>query len=104
MTRPESGEFRRPFSYPDFSDLQERSHSFDGMAAWALGRINFSSGEPELLHYGVVTSRFFSVLRMPPALGRDFRGEDDRAHLGKRIHVEAGMRCTCRSRSGPRAR
>ncbi len=78
MTRPAFGEYRRPFSYPDFADLQERSRSFDGMAAWALGRFNFTSGEPELLHYGVVTSRFFSVLRVQPTLGRDFRAEDDR--------------------------
>jgi putative ABC transport system permease protein len=78
MTRPESGEFRRPFSYPDFADLQERSRSFDGIAAWALGRFNFTSGEPELLHYGVVTSGFLSVLRVQPMLGRDFRSEDDR--------------------------
>jgi putative ABC transport system permease protein len=78
MTRPGSGDDRWPFSYPDYADLQERSGSFDGMAAWTLGRFNFTSGEPELLHYGVVTSRFFSVLRVQPALGRDFRVEDDR--------------------------
>ena len=78
MTRPESGDDRRPFSYPDYADLQERSRSFDGMAAWTFGRSNFTSGDPELLLHAVVTSRFFSILRVQPALGRDFRVEDDR--------------------------
>jgi putative ABC transport system permease protein len=78
MTRPDSGDFARPFSYPDYADLRERSGSFESAAAWALGRFTLTSGEPELLHYAVVTSSFFSVLRVRPALGRDFRAEDDR--------------------------
>jgi putative ABC transport system permease protein len=63
----------------DFLDLQNRARAFDGLAAYnnyAAATLT-GAGEAERLAGTRVTARFFSVLRVVPRLGRDFRGDDD---------------------------
>jgi putative ABC transport system permease protein len=63
----------------DFFDWRSQSHTFEDMAdlgGWAPTLIG--SGEPELLRGAKISYSMFSVLGVPPALGRDFTAEDDR--------------------------
>ena len=68
-------------SYPTFRDWRARNAVFEDLAglpstnqSWTLrGR-----GEPAQLVGRLVSSSFFSVLGVPPALGRAFFPEDDR--------------------------
>jgi len=68
-------------SYPTFRDWRARNTVFEDLAglpstnqSWTLrGR-----GEPVQLVGRLVSSNFFSVLGVPPALGRAFVAEDDR--------------------------
>jgi putative ABC transport system permease protein len=68
-------------SYPDFEDWRRDARVFDGMAA------AFTSGTISLGRDGAVPEQFdglyvsadtFTVLRVKPALGRDFLASDDR--------------------------
>ena len=63
----------------DFLDLHDRTRRFTKLAAYN----NFAdatltgAGEPERIAGTRVTAEFFSALGTPPALGRDFRADDD---------------------------
>ncbi len=63
----------------DFLDLRERARSFDGIAAYNnyAGATLTGTGDPERVAGTRVTANFFSVLHVVPALGRDFREDDD---------------------------
>jgi putative ABC transport system permease protein len=62
----------------NFLAWKERSHLFEGMAAFAGQNLNFTgSGLPEQLSGATISTNFFSLLPVKPALGRDFQtGED----------------------------
>jgi putative ABC transport system permease protein len=63
----------------DFLDLRARASRFDGIAAYnnyAQATLT-GAGEPERLAGTRVSANFFSVLHVVPALGRDFREDDD---------------------------
>ena len=66
---------RGPMSGPD---LRERARSFEAFAGiWASGTIALTEGgEPEQLRGALVTTNFFELLGVEPALGRAFRPED----------------------------
>jgi putative ABC transport system permease protein len=65
-------------SYPDFTDWQRTSKTFQSLAAYnGSGFILDSTGEPKLAVATSVTPNFFATLGVHPALGRDFvAGED----------------------------
>jgi predicted permease len=67
-----------PMSGPDLRDLRERTQSFAGVGGiWATGSIALTGeGEPEQIRAALVTTNFFEVLGVDPALGRTFRTED----------------------------
>jgi putative ABC transport system permease protein len=76
---------RRPgkpdtFSYADFFDYRAQNHTFEGMATYRDASFNLTGvGQPQHLEGEVVSSDFFSVLGIKPALGRGFRREEEQA-------------------------
>jgi predicted permease len=68
-----------PLSYPDFRDLRDQNHSFDGMLAynhdWAT--LTRAGVAPERIYIANVSSNFFDVLGVKPMLGRFFLSEEE---------------------------
>ena len=71
-------------SPPNFLDLQERSKSYQATAAYYTAGFTLTgAGEAQRLDGAEVTSGFFDVLGVRPALGRGFRAEENaRGHAG----------------------
>ena len=75
-----SGAVAHDVSYPDFQDWRDQAHSFESIASYhaavmVLNASQFVSARN--LQIGVVSSDFFHVLQIDPALGRNFlRGEE----------------------------
>src|SRR6266516_2796207 len=70
--RPEGNWPQLPLSLPNFLDAREQCQGAT-LSAWANGWFNLSGdGEPEKVQYAVVSANLFSVLGVPPMLGRDF--------------------------------
>jgi predicted permease len=66
-------------AYLNFKDWRERNQSFDKMAAYRWAGFNFTGGDqPERLTGRQISSEFLTVLGISPALGRDFRPDEDR--------------------------
>ena len=60
-------------SYPDYLDLRDRNHSFDGLAGFGITQVAFNTGEGPSLIWGVESSsNYFDALRIQPYLGRFF--------------------------------
>jgi predicted permease len=65
-------------SYPDYVDLRDRNHSFDGLAAYDITQAGLDTGSnPSRAWVDVVSGNYFEVLRLQPYLGRFFRGSDE---------------------------
>lgn len=68
----------RPISYPTFLDWQARNDAFDAIAAVRDVRMRWTTGsQARVLDAGLVTADYFTVLGVPPRLGRDFAAPDD---------------------------
>src|SRR5436305_353845 len=67
-------------SYLDFTDWSQQTDLFATTAAYWTGTANFGAdgAEPERVPRAGVTTGFFSVLGVQPALGRTFVPEDDK--------------------------
>src|SRR6266850_1840114 len=66
-------------SYATTKDWSERSQSFENISAVRDWGITLTGeGEPEMLHGMRVSSNYFSLLAVKPALGREFLPEEDR--------------------------
>jgi putative ABC transport system permease protein len=66
-------------AYLNFKDWRARNQSFENMAAARWTGFNLTGGDqPERLSGRQVSSETLSVLGLTPALGRDFRPEEDR--------------------------
>ena len=66
-------------SYPNLLDWQRTSQTFEGIAGWRTDGFTLTSnGQPEQLLGLMVSSNFFSVLRVQPLLGRTFTPDEDR--------------------------
>ena len=62
----------------NFSDWKARNHVFADTAAFAVATLNLTGdGTPEQLNGISVSANLFPVLGTSPALGRDFRPEDN---------------------------
>jgi len=71
--------------YKTYEDLRDRNTTFESMAAirfWQPTLI--ADGRAERIPAMRVSWNYFSMLGAPPALGRDFRAEDDRPD-GRRV-------------------
>src|SRR5262249_743564 len=73
----------------NFLDWRSQNHVFESMAAFIGGGFGdvalTGAGDPEQIHGAQVTSNFFRVLRVRPALGSDFQDNDDQT--GARIAI-----------------
>ena len=66
------------FAWPDFVDLRDQNHSFEGMAAYRQRHFSFTGvGEPVLIRAGEVSASFFFLLGAQPILGRTFSEAED---------------------------
>jgi predicted permease len=69
-----------PLSYPDFVALRERNEALSGLAASHFAEVSFGNGSrSEMLRGELVSSDYFDVLRLQPALGRGFLPEEERS-------------------------
>jgi predicted permease len=67
-----------PLSYPDYRDLRERNQTFVGMLAYHHDWLTLTgAGMPERIYVANVSSNFFDLLGVKPALGRFFRPEEE---------------------------
>ncbi|HMD33098.1 MAG TPA: ABC transporter permease [Candidatus Acidoferrales bacterium] len=69
------------FSYPEYAFCRDQNSSFSGVAAFAGGRVLFTSASsaPEWLNAQLVSGNFFGLLGAVPANGRAFLPEEDGA-------------------------
>src|SRR5215510_7242229 len=66
-------------SYPNFKDWRERNQSFEKMAAYRWTGFNLTGGDqPERLSGRQISSELLDVLGVAPAVGRNFRPDEDR--------------------------
>ncbi|UCD23028.1 MAG: ABC transporter permease [Gemmatimonadota bacterium] len=77
-TTPERGWFFNSPSEPNFWDLEERSQSFEHLAAYRGGSANLTGGEfPERIRAAQITAEFLQTLGVAPIMGRDFLPDED---------------------------
>jgi len=66
-------------SYPTFLDWRAQNHVFEGLAVFRQDDFTLTRrGEPAHLTGAVVSANLFSMLGVPPAIGRDFTPEEDK--------------------------
>ncbi|HKR32916.1 MAG TPA: ABC transporter permease, partial [Terriglobales bacterium] len=66
-------------SYPDYLDLRDRNHSFDGLAAYNIAVAGLDNGkEPARAWIEETSGNYFDVLRVRPYVGRFFQPSDER--------------------------
>lgn len=79
QSEPERGYVRTELSPANFRDWRREARSFESMAVWRLLAFNLSgTGEPERIEGCAVSDALFSLLGVPPLLGRTLGPEDDR--------------------------
>ncbi|MFN2599083.1 MAG: ABC transporter permease [Pyrinomonadaceae bacterium] len=71
---PQSGS-----AMPDYREWRDRTRSFEGLGAFYYGDFNLAGGgaEPERVQGARVTANLFDVLRVRPALGRNFTADEE---------------------------
>jgi predicted permease len=80
IARTTNGRGFGTMSYPAFLHLREQTQSLEGMAATTLSPVPMSmraGASSERVYGRTVSANFFDVLRVRPALGRFFRGDED---------------------------
>jgi len=67
-------------SYPDYQDIRGLSQTFSGVGAYTTSQFNFTGkGDPREIQGAYASPDLFSVLGVPPALGRTFTDDEERA-------------------------
>ena len=67
-------------SYPDYADFRDRNRSFEGLVAASPATFGFSPGPgtlPRIKAGQYVSANYLRALGVEPALGRDFRPDED---------------------------
>lgn len=65
-------------SYPDYRDLRDHNHSFDGLAAYSIDQAALSTGgTPSSPWFYEVSGNYFEMLGIKPYLGRFFHATDE---------------------------
>src|SRR4051812_2000327 len=71
-------------AYLNFKDWREHNQSFEQMAAYRWAGFNLYGGDqPERVTGRQVSAELLSVLGITPAVGRDFRSDEDREGANK---------------------
>src|SRR5262249_17215482 len=69
----------RTVSWMDFLDWRQQNPAFDELAAYRLTRLSLTGIEdPTLLRVAEVSSSFFKLLGVQPAIGRNFTEQEDK--------------------------
>jgi macrolide transport system ATP-binding/permease protein len=65
-------------SYPDYVDLRDRNHTFDGMMICEISTAGLDTdGNPAPIWLYTASGNYFDVLRVQPYLGRFFHAADE---------------------------
>lgn len=65
-------------SYPDYLDLRDRNHSFDGLITYEMSTAGLDSGgKPHAIWLYTASGNYFDVLGVHPYLGRFFHSSDE---------------------------
>jgi len=65
-------------SYPDYVDLRDRNHSFDGLVAYNITMAGLDTGEsPSRSWVEEASGNYFDALGLQPVLGRFFHASDE---------------------------
>ena len=68
-----------PLSYHDYFDWRAQTRSFSGLASYHHASMTLTgAGDARQLSGAVVSSNFFRVLGLHPALGRDFLPDEEK--------------------------
>jgi hypothetical protein len=71
-------------SLPDFTDIRQQAQTLESIAAWTYETYALSlEVEPERIRGSKVSTNFFDMLGVQPALGRTFRPEE--GEFGKHL-------------------
>ena len=75
---PSQGPNRLLTRIHDYADLVDRQTTFEGLGAYEVTAFNLGTGEgpPQFVQGANVTPNTFGLLRVSPALGRDFTQQD----------------------------
>lgn len=89
FTSSSSGDPYSRSSYPDYLDLREQKNTFSGVIAYSNIFLNLSTGggEAERVNGAIVTGNYFSVLGVPPYLGRAFLADEDQTPGAKPVAI-----------------
>jgi putative ABC transport system permease protein len=91
-TWPQRGFPRLPLLTPEFLDLQRNNHVFADIGGFKLFSANLTgAGEPEHLDGARVTASFFSILGVPPLLGRTFTAQEDAPGPNRVVMLSYGL-------------
>jgi putative ABC transport system permease protein len=73
----QSGNLKFPVALPNMVDWRAQSNSFEHIAAYSYTGLNLTSDDqPEFIAVLSVTTDYFKVMGVTPAMGRDLRDED----------------------------
>jgi predicted permease len=77
-----------PFSYLDYLDLREHTHSFSGLLGYHDDFMSVTGNDkPERIYGALVTANYFEVLGVHPILGRGFLPAEERTRGGGAVAV-----------------
>jgi putative ABC transport system permease protein len=80
------------FSYPNLVDWQNQNRSFDGIAGFNWSGLNLTGrGEAEHVQGKRVTANFFTILGVPPVLGRNFDPKEDLLGGSPAVMISSGL-------------
>ena len=83
---------RSSISYPNFLDWQRENKSFALLAAYRGDSLNLTGqGEAERLRTAMVSSTFFPVLGVNPAVGRNFTEQEDKLGAGPVVLISDSL-------------
>jgi predicted permease len=87
-----AGMDRAPISYLNFLDWQRATQTFSSLAIYRHEDYNLTGrGQPERVNGLMISAGFFPTLGIHPALGRDFRSEDDRIGAAPVVMLSDGF-------------
>ncbi|MBD0372276.1 MAG: ABC transporter permease [Pyrinomonadaceae bacterium] len=79
-TMPSQGVPTSGSSMPDYREWRDQNKVFEGLAGFYYGDVNLSGAgqEPERVQGARITANLFDVLKVQPALGRNFLPDEER--------------------------